>query len=235
MTAATRENLRFGYGFEDLWSIARNSASANRFLGHDHVDLIQAAFDALVDALLDAEDEPSPRDLYAAGKTGIQQLVRGHRQAYGFKDRDGFNGVGSAPMFARYWAPVHHESPFEDRVVESIATEQILDVLSYRDRSVLVALAVRGGYPAASESLGMPAGSYNAYISRARRAYFDLWHEGETPRKQTGYFAKRNHRVERQPCGTYAALRRHRKNKEPIDEACRLAGREYEQARKSRR
>jgi len=233
MTAPTRENLRFGYRFEDLWAIARNSAVANRFLGHDQRDLVEAALDSVVDLLLDAQDTPSPRDLYAAGKTGIQRLVKGHRQTYGFKNRDGFEGAGSAPMFARYWAPTT-ESPFEDRVVEAVANDQIMAVLPDRDRSVFVALAVRGSNSPAAESLAMRVGSYSMYLSEARRRYFALWHEGETPRKVTGYISKRVHNVELKACGTYAALRRHRKNREPIDEACRLAGREFEQAKKNR-
>jgi hypothetical protein len=134
-------------------------------------------------------------------------------------------------MFAKYWTPVQ-ASPFEDRVVERIANQQVMHSLPRRDQAVLIALAVRDDYQLAAEALAMPSGSYRKYISTARRNYLAYWHGDETPARQHGY-NRRHHNVERQPCGTYAALRRHRKYRERIDEACRLAGREYEMTRKT--
>lgn len=106
--------------------------------------------------------------------------------------------------------------------------------LSDRDRDVLTALAVHDDVRDAAAALGMVHSSFRTYLSTARRAVLALWHDWETPHRPKGYASRRNHHVEREPCGTYAAWRRHKKNRETACEPCAEAVREYERTRPRR-
>jgi DNA-directed RNA polymerase specialized sigma24 family protein len=221
-----------GYTLHDIHDRARAAAIANRTNEIDMNDLIAAAWDKIVDLLLDTDTTPTARDIACAGKTGVQRAIRAHRQTYGYQDRDGFAGAGSAPRFARYWTQPD-ATPYVDTLIENIALDQVWDAISDRDRAVITALAVCGDYESAAASLNMPPGSLRSYISQARRRYLLLWHEGETPSKPHGY-NRRHRNVPLQPCGTHAAFRRHKLHGEYIDDACRAAASRYEATKKGR-
>jgi hypothetical protein len=70
--------------------------------------------------------------------------------------------------------------------VERRALAEIWAALPAQHRRVLLALAEHGHYAEAAASLGVTQGSYYSLISRARKAFLALWHEGETPSRPWG-------------------------------------------------
>lgn len=223
------------WSMTDLDRIARSAASNNWYGGADYSDLYHVAWSAVVDLYYFSDTAPTRHELATEARAGIWRHANTERRTYGYKDRDPWAGLGSAPRFASYWtvatAPV---SPFEDRVLEPLALAEVWTRLTDRDRDVITAQAAFEDNRAAASALGMPTGSYSTYLSEARRRFAALWHDWETPHRLKGYTSRRNHNVPLKPCGTHAAYSRHKKNREPVDEACERAAYEYERNRKGR-
>lgn len=227
--------LRWGYTLADVQEIARKAAFTNRFMASDFRDRVDAAWHAVVVELYTAEQPPTIHDLATVARAAVWAMVRDHHQTYGYADREWAAGYASAPRFVAYWTEPPG-TPMEERVVERVATPQVWWALSDRDRQVLAAFAAAGDNRSAAAALGMPVGSFRTYISQARRAWLALWHEGETPpRPRVVRPHSRYDGSDLAPCGTNGAAERHRRRGEPVDEACRLAAREHDRARKARR
>jgi hypothetical protein len=94
--------------------------------------------------------------------------------------RDRLVGDGRAPVRLRPAAARPASGP-EDRVIERIALAQIWPCLRPAHREALLALAAHGDYGLAARALGKPYSTFKADISRARREFLKLWHEGEAP------------------------------------------------------
>lgn len=168
--------LRHGYTLADLQRLANSAAANNYTMAADHSDLVHAAWSAIVDLLYTAEEPLTRHDLATEGRKGIWALVKDHRQTYGYRDRDPYNGVGSAPHFALFWHQPA-EASHEERFVEQVAVWQVFNTLTDRQREVLLAAAVHDGdYVAAALSLNMAPGSYRTWLSQARRAAAAQWH-----------------------------------------------------------
>lgn len=228
--------LRHGYTLDDLDRLARSAAGSNYTMAADYRDLYHAAWSAIVDLLIETDERPEPYDLARVGKAAIWQLVRDHRQTYGYRDREWDNGIGSAPRFAMFWyAPFDHGP--ESAVVERTAVPQILAALTERQRQALTAVAaVDGDRTRAAAALGINEKALDHQLRMARRACLALWLEGETPRQVTlRRLDYRRHRGEVAPCGTRAAMFRHRDRKERLCEACAPVEVEYDRERKARR
>lgn len=222
-----------GYTVHDIDLAARRSAFSNKFLAHNHFDLVDAAWDAIVDGLLTSEATPTMHDLHTWGRAGIWSLVKGHRQTHGY-GRDAYASAASAPHFVAYWTDRGRE-PAIDVMLERIALAQTWAQLDDQSQRLLGALAACGSYAAAAEALGYTHRTYVIYVVRAARAAQALWHDGETPHRISHYMHRRQRDVPQQPCGTHAAYRRHRKRGEKACPECYEAQYRFERDRAARR
>jgi hypothetical protein len=68
--------------------------------------------------------------------------------------------------------------------VKRTTLRQILAALDPADQATLQTLAATGSYQDAAAALGVTRKQFGYLIIRARRQFFTLWHEGETPSKQ---------------------------------------------------
>lgn len=227
-----------GFTLDRINQLARSSASNNYTMAADYIDLYAAAHGAMIDLLLTADEAPTEYDLRYAGKAAIWQLVKDHRQTYGYRDREWDNGLGSAPRFNAYWSDWLGVKPsHEGKVVERIALFQILQRLNPTYRVALVALAVcDGDRDAAATALRISRKAFDFRLQTARRDAIALWHQGETPhRVHLHRTDRRRHRGEVAPCGTIGAVFRHRARKEQLCELCAPVEVAYDRERKARR
>lgn len=143
-------HVAHGFTMADLHEMAAAACRADRSLASDAHTRYSVAWSAIAEALtLATEDEPPTRaDLVRVGWQAIYREVREMRVMFGFKDRDGTNGVATAPRYVQYWT-VRHSDP-EDGLIERIAVGQVLATLSEPYRDAVVALAVHGDYQAAA-------------------------------------------------------------------------------------
>ncbi len=89
--------------------------------------------------------------------------------------------------FMRYWLDSSQPvSGPEERAAEYLALVQIWTRLRPKDRELLAAMAEHEDYTKAAAALGKPRHTYATEIGRARKAFRELWHEGETPSRPWG-------------------------------------------------
>lgn len=175
--AAARDPLH-GYTIAELDDIARLVLRADRWnKAGDTRDRYAAARHGIIEHLLTAAEQPSKRDLVAAGMSAGDRHVRGEMHHHGLS-ADHFGE--QMPGFERYWVTSPTPSP-EAGVVERHAPAQILPLLRPSERRALEALAYFEDYELAAEACKVAVGTFRVLISSARRKFLALWHEGEEP------------------------------------------------------
>lgn len=182
---AYREPVRFGYSMEEIDRIASNAAATALWRGGlDRPTRFETARSAIAELLCTAEADPGPRDLHVAGCTAIREQARTEARHHG--TARAYEGA-SRVSFERYWAVAANPTPSaENRIVERAALAQIWPELKPRLRCVLLALAEHEDYKRAAASLGLSYPTFCSEVSRARRAFLALWHEGEAPSQPWG-------------------------------------------------
>jgi DNA-directed RNA polymerase specialized sigma24 family protein len=170
-----------GYTLADIDRLAAYATRINPwYRGMDVVCRYEAAYDAIVDRLLAADEPPPAYELKAAGRTACDHWVRSQLAQRGWTPE---HGNETAPRFSRYWWQRDRPS-FDERIVDEIAVTQIWPTLTRTQQQALYALAMTGDYTLAAAALGKSYGCAKQHISRARRAVRALWHEHETPRRR---------------------------------------------------
>lgn len=174
--------IRHGYALDDLEQMTRTAIVADRSMAMDFQDRHDIAWSAIAEALWTAETPPHRQELVRAGWQAIYRAVRENYRQHGYADRTSWSGHASAPQFVKYWyAPV--TGSHENRIVERLATRQVLAGLETPYRDALIALALHGDYQSAARTLGLKDSAFRLRISKARRDVLRRWFEGETPRR----------------------------------------------------
>jgi DNA-directed RNA polymerase specialized sigma24 family protein len=177
------EPLRHGYTLADanrLSMVAVRQAWGRPGAGIE--DCAEVAWFAIVEHIYTATERPGPVELLRAATREMGNQAKRDHQFRGIHD------YGIRPGFTCYWlwASSHSPSP-ERRVTERIAVQQIWPLLLPRYQRAFTALAVYGDYQLAADALGKPYRAFVNDISRARRAFLALWHEGESPSRPWGH------------------------------------------------
>jgi hypothetical protein len=175
--------LRHGYTLADanrLTMVAARQAFGRPLAGVD--DGLEIAWFAIVEHIYTAGERPGAADLLRSAARAMGRQAARDRQFWGLHD------YAIRPGFACYWlwTASHSASP-EGRVTERVAVQQIWPLLLPRYQRAFTALAVYGDYQLAADALGKPYRAFVTDISRARRAFLALWHEGESPSRPWGH------------------------------------------------
>jgi hypothetical protein len=172
--------LRYGYNLANLDQLAHAAVSRARYgnPAGQWADRFEVAWEAVAESLYAADEAPTGYDLIGVGMNAIAEDYRADRRHRGHSNERSFQAV---------WADLASVTgSHEGHVVERFALTQIWPTLSNRQRQVLSALATFGDHQPAAEALGMSAGLFSAHVSRARRRFLELWHEGEEPSRPWG-------------------------------------------------
>lgn len=205
--------LRHGYNLADLQQLTRFALRRVYGGSVDYRARHDVAWSAIAEALYaaPADQSPTPTDLVDAAQRAMAQHVRDDMRHHG---RDRHHPGQVMPMFASYWEGMQGRSPSpEGRVVEKTALWQIWPCLTDREREVLLALAAHENYRAAAEALGANPATFNVNVSKARKRFLALWHEGEIPSKPWGT-DRRVDRTHDRPLKVLARRARDRKRAE---------------------
>lgn len=171
-----------GWTAGDLAGVAEFAAHRSWTYATPFPDRYAAAWSAAAETLLLATVPPSRDDLLRAARLAVAYLNQADRQFHGLSRASGFTRPG--PGFTGYW----HQPPltgWEDAIVDRIALGQVWEAISPAHRRVLAALAEAGDQEGAAKALGTTYATYRSRLRRAREAFRELWHEGETaPGKQ---------------------------------------------------
>lgn len=153
--------------------------------GMDMVHRTENAWEAITEHLQLVAARPQETELIAIGWKAMKAQHYQDLKAHGLGGKD---KALVSRAFLRYWtsasAPAHSH---EDLLVDRIALAQIWTALTPAHRQVLTALAEHDDRRRAERAVNMDAATFTRTLGRARRAFFALWHEGETPSKMWGY------------------------------------------------
>lgn len=216
--------LRHGYTLSQV--AALSVYAVRRQLWHQGADFderLEIAWHAIVEHIYASEQPPEARDVIRAGWKAIGDDVGRAQRFYGLDTHDRY--AGTTAGFERYWWFAARPAPGpEDRVTERVALAQIWPRLRPAHRDVLAALAAHGDYGLAAESLGRSYKTFTFEVSQARREFFALWHEGETPSRPWGRDNRISSDTDRHSITTRTIRRRRQRARQapPDDGAARL-------------
>jgi DNA-directed RNA polymerase specialized sigma24 family protein len=168
--------IAWGYNLADIDLLARRSVARAYTKWGDRTDRYQAAWSAIAEHLCTADKAPDPKDLTATGWRAVNDTARADARHRGADIETGSLAAG----YVRYWTS-SGICPFEERLVDQAALWQILPALTPRQRQALTALAATEDYDLAASALGVSTNTLSSYLTDARRRFYALWHEGETP------------------------------------------------------
>lgn len=175
--------LRHGYTLSDLHQMTAAAVKADRLLAMDYRQRWDIAWSAIATALYEAEHWPRREFLVQEGWKAIYRHIRDGLRQRGYSDeREWSSADPTMPRFVQFWGagvtPSH-----EDRIVERLATVQVLPKVGDVYRDAITALAAHGDYHAAAEALGISYTALTVRLSTGRRQFLRHWHEGETPHR----------------------------------------------------
>jgi hypothetical protein len=183
MRSVKETELRHGYTVGDIEKLA--FAAVRRDVWHQSLpfsDRVDIAWSAIAEHLYSSDEPPGERMLIRAAWLELRREVEDNWHTHGVSRSAGvYDGDGVMPAFARYWDQAARAQGPENPVVEHVALHQIWAALPPHHQAVLAALAAHGDYTGAAEFLGTQRGTLITQVSRARRSFLELWHEGETP------------------------------------------------------
>jgi hypothetical protein len=185
--------VRYGYTLSEIGRLA--NAAVRRDVFHQSLpfpDRLDIAWSAIAEHLFSCEGKPGSGELIRAAWSALRDEAEADWHTHGVS-RSGsvFDGGGAMPNFARYWFTGNAAGP-EERIVERIAFGQIWAALSEQHQLLIAALAMCDDYGKAARALGKVRQTYVAQLADARRAFRELWHEGETPSRHWGVDRRRN-------------------------------------------
>jgi hypothetical protein len=187
--------LRFGYTMPDIDRIARGAVNVAFPRGLDYGDRYDAAWYGVVEHLYTAEEKPTRRDLVTAGAHAVNDLAKDYYHTWGMADRNLYGGDGTMPAFQRYWHLFRRVTPSpEDAVIDQAALRQIWPMLRPTHQKILLAMASHADQVYAAEATGKSVATFRSHLKNARREFFALWHEHETPSRVWGKDDRRHGR-----------------------------------------
>lgn len=167
-----------GFTMADLHKMAAAACRADRSLASDAHTRYSVAWSAIATALCEAQDPPQRNELVQVGWQAIYNEVREMRHTFGFRDKEGTNGVASSPRFVQYWT--QPPSQPDGAIIERLAVGQILATLTESERAAVIALAVHDDYALGAQALGVKDGAFRARLIAARRRFRGHWFAPET-------------------------------------------------------
>lgn len=174
--------VKHGYTLDHLKRIAH--IAARRFEYGQSGDFFQAAYDHIIEAVLQAQQPPTTIDLIKAGRHAARAWSRTKLRHNGHLYNLPESGPHSSPRFWAYWEWVGRPHPGPELlVVDRVALWQCWAELRPIDQQALLALATCGSYQDAAEVLGITYKALIIRIYKARRRFFALWYEPDRPPK----------------------------------------------------
>lgn len=179
---AVDQPVKHGYTLGDLARFARIAVSTAWARAADYRERYDAAWLGIAERLAKEPTRPTAGELVWSGQQEINALVHAYRHDHGLP----MDGVTDSEFHTRgfqrfWWLSMRVQPGHSTRVDERIAVKQIMATLAETERATLLALAICGDYAQAAALLEMNYQTFHTSLRRARRKFFALWHEGETP------------------------------------------------------
>jgi hypothetical protein len=180
-------DLRHGYTLYQVNALSIWTVQQDRY--HSFADFderLEVAWHAIIEHIYTCADPPEVPEVIRAGWRAIGQDFGKNQRFHGTSHSPDHDAIANSG-FERYWHSTGQPiSGHDERVTEDLALAQIWPRLRPQDRELLAAMAEHEDYGKAAAALGKTRHTYATQIGRARRAFRELWHEGETPSRPWG-------------------------------------------------
>lgn len=182
----TRPDALWGYALRDIDDLAMRVVRNHMhwWAGGDRRDQHDIAWMGVAEHLCAAAEAPSQRDLLEAGRQALSREVKAQMRHHGAGSHNGIPNAGA--RFTAYWTTSAVVQSHESRIVEREALQQVLGVITGRQRDAIHALALTGDYWQAAAALGIEPQTFRSLLGRARREFSARWFEHETPPRIRG-------------------------------------------------
>lgn len=227
MTATVAETATLVHDFTmaEVQRIARYCANYGDGRNLDASDRYDCAWFGVVEHLYAAVERPTGNELIVAGRKAVRQLYNDHLRHHGIDK----NTLNPAPNFAKFWFPPSPpEDGFSEKMIERLALPQVLSKLTPIEYQAITTLAIHGSREGAAAALGIPMGTFNDRIIRARDRIARLWMAPET-------VPKRRPRISEEACRSGHARAEHGYKTNAGKWACRICLRRLQRAHRARR
>jgi len=181
--------LRHGYTLDQVRGLSIWTVLHDRFHAFaDFDERLEVAWHAIIEHLYTCDQPPArPEVIKAAWRAIGQHTKRDEHFRRGYSNDERDRDASASTGFARYWLDsAQPASGPEERATEYLALGQIWARLRPAHRELLAAMAEHEDYGQAAAALGKSRHAYATEVGRARRAFRELWHEGETPSRTWG-------------------------------------------------
>ncbi len=206
-------HIAHGYTLADVYDLAARAVRTDYWRPSiAWTERVEAAWSAISSALLEAEEPPRRAALIIIARDASNDVIASDMRHHGIDTRSATFGESRA-NFERYWRTLAR-TPLEDRVVDGLAIFQIWVRLKPDLQDALVALASHGDYSAAADAMGLGYYAFCARVSRARKQFLRLWHDGEAPSRVWGNDKRQGRDTGKTAVRVLAQRRRNRKYKE---------------------
>lgn len=187
--------LRHGYTLSDINQLAKTAVW--RDVWHQSLPLPERqdiAWSAIAEHLYASDHKPAPGELVRAAWNALRAETEANWHTHGIgRTISVFDGEQTMQGFNRYWHAFGRNTPGRKNASSSAPPSPRSGTPSPEKHQVLItALANADDYGQAAEALGRPRQSYVSMLATARKAFRELWHEGETPSRHWGTDRRRN-------------------------------------------
>jgi hypothetical protein len=187
--SGTDTELCHGYTLSEINKLA--SVAVWRDVWHQSLplpDRQDIAWSAVAEHLYASDHRPTTGELIRAAWSALRAETEAEWHTHGVSRTNSvFDGDQTMPQFARYWFTFGRNARGpEEPIIERMALYQIWDALPEKHRVLIAALAATDDYGEAAAALGRPRQSFVSMLAEARKAFRELWHEGETPSRHWG-------------------------------------------------
>jgi hypothetical protein len=193
--SGTDPELRHGYTLSEINRLAK--VAVWRDVWHQSLSLTdrqEIAWSAIAEHLYASDTKPSTGELVKAAWNALRAETEAQWHTHGVSRTAGvYDGDQAMQGFNRYWFTFGRSTRGpEEPIIERMALAQIWEALPEKHRVLIAALAATDDYGQAAAALGRPRQSYVSMLARARTAFRELWHEGETPSRHWGTDRRRD-------------------------------------------
>ncbi len=206
------QDVELRHGFTLYQVNALSIWAVQRYTQYSYADFdqrLEAAWHAIIEHIYACQQPPTVAEVIRMAWRAIQREVRGERQLRGYGNRSNNADVNAG--FERYWRSTCQPARGpEDQVSDAMALRQIWPRLRPAERELIAALAEHEDYGRAAEALGKSRHTYATQLGRARQAFRELWHEGETPSHPWGADRRPFTSNSQHPTATYRLVVRRR-------------------------
>lgn len=179
-------HVMHGFTMADLEDISRLTVLNNRhrLATWNLSEAIETAWQGAAEYLCAAEEKPERKELHYAAWEAVRKDVRSAQRDRVTEER--------GARVQQFWNQAGVTHSHDENVTERVAFRQVWQELTDVERQTFICNALCDyNLPRTADMLGVTKRAAEGRLFRARRHFYALWHEHETPRPMSAKAVRR--------------------------------------------